>query len=977
MSTDGDQKQKGSRSRIANYQKILATNPRSFIFAQLAEEYIKLGDSDKAIEICRKGLEFNPDFSDGLYVLGVAFFKKGLRDNASVIFLRILKKQPDHYLALEALRRMGISEAQIEQAVAELGDSPAGLGEDEELVGLEEALPEETPPAPPRNDAAPRPAPRAAPARDIRSAYKAGVTADETESDEADRGGLPLWVKVGVPLLLVLLLASAAVGYVFYTRHQTALAVQATIDDSIRRMSHDTLEEHTRSLETLEQALLQHPDSLSIKALLAELYARLLIDFDPGQLDWQRRMETLVAQFPPDNLNDPLMVSAQAFRAMSLNKLGEVSFMVDTARERRMLSAALITLQGDIHAIDRDYDRAIARYDEALASNQRELRAMYRKARVQLAREDFSAAKIGLDLLLEQAPDHIRARIARWESMLHANASAREVDKELDPFFVAQAAGLPAIPRARVHYLKALVGERTGQRAKALDWVRESVRLYPLPEALFLLAQIQFDTRQIEQAKQNVQRAIAMHPERRPYHALLGRIYFMEDNRTGALEEMELAIGGSGDDPELLEMAGDAAHSLRMFDRAVDYYQRASLIRSQSQELKKKLVLSYLDKQDYKDAARRIEQMLTYNPDDPLTHFLNGRMLLAEDKIPAARKSFEKGLSLDRNNREILLELVQLSVREGDIKAALNTLNTLEKLYPKDVEVLDLLASWSFDAASWKRARELYARLLEQKPRMPLYRLRLAFLDYQDGRTAEARQTVEEELARDANLGYGHILRGVFLFKEGDAKRAEAQIQKGIQLDSKNPEGHYWLGRVKLDANDVTWAKNEFEITLECQPVHPRAVYEIGVIHFTRGQIEQARQRLVWALNTFALFPDTAFYQVKNYLRLGEIAVGRGRVAEATSLFTQANKLDPEAAEPYYYLAREAADKFRNDRSSLNLLKKALALDPNFAPAHFEMGLIHMAKDRNREAKSAFEAYLALDPRGPYAGEARRYLATL
>jgi tetratricopeptide (TPR) repeat protein len=980
---DGDQKQKGSRSRIANYQKILATNPRSFIFAQLAEEYLKLGDADKAIEICRKGLTFNPDFSDGLYVLGVAFFKKGMRDNARNIFFRILKKQPDHYLALEALRRMGFGLDQIQQSLDENDYDPGDMGADEELEGLDEALPEEAPslPEPPVGAAPVAPAPvkrgPLATPNEIRSAYKPGVQLNDDETETTERAEMPGWLKIAIPALLAVLVVAAFIGYTFYQKHLEKQAIAQLVTESSVRFSHDTLDDYTKNIELLEKAHQEHPELRVLKALLVEVYARLLIDYDPGQLDWQRRMETYFAQFPSDNLNDLHMVRAQAFRSMSLNKLGDVTFMAETAAARGMKSAAIRTLEGDIFAIDRRFDEAIKAYDAALATDQRELRAMYRKALAQMAMHDYSSAKITLDLLLEQAPNHILGKIARWESMLYGNASVREVDQELEPVYNSLAQTLPVIPRARLMFLKAFIADRLGERARALDLVRESVSLHPRPEPLYLLAVIQFATKQIEQAKQNVQRAIAMLTEEKKYHALLGRIYFLEDNKTNALQEMELAIGDSGDDPDLLELAGDAASKLRMYDRAVDYYQRASLIKSQSEELKKKLVLTLIDKQDMKEAARRIEKLLTFNQDDPLTYFLNGRLLLSQDKAQDARKSFLKGLALEADNREIQLEIANLNVREGDIKNALATLRKLEKAYPKDVEVLELLADWSFAAASWQEARSLYMRLREIKPQAASYRLRLAYLDFQTGKTTEARQVVEEELARDANLGYGHILRGVFLFLDGDAKRAEAQIQKGIQLDSRNAEGHYWLGRIKLDGNDTTWAKNEFEITLECQAVFPTAVYEIGVIHFMKGQIEQARQRFVSALNTFALFGDTSAYQVKIYLRLGEIAVGRSRIAEAQKLFTQANKLDPNAAEPYYYLAREALDKFRNDRNSVGLLKKAIALDPEFAPAYFELGLVYMAKDRNREATTAFNDYLRLAPQGPYAAETRRYLAEI
>jgi hypothetical protein len=50
-----EEKTKGNRSGLANYRKILENNPKSFIFAKLAEEHLKLGEVMKPLKSCRAG----------------------------------------------------------------------------------------------------------------------------------------------------------------------------------------------------------------------------------------------------------------------------------------------------------------------------------------------------------------------------------------------------------------------------------------------------------------------------------------------------------------------------------------------------------------------------------------------------------------------------------------------------------------------------------------------------------------------------------------------------------------------------------------------------------------------------------------------------------------------------------------------------------------------------------------------------------
>jgi len=979
---DGEQKSKGSRSKITNYQKILANNPRSFIFAQLAEEYIKLGEFDKAIDICRSGLKYNPEFFDGLYVLGVAFFKKGMKDNAKDIFLRIIAKQPEHYLAKEALSRMGISESDAK----ELSSSGAWeLLPDEQEVSLDGVVPEEmkeesvkkrTSSSSMTAQSARRAVPHAA--GDIRSAYKPGVEAtEEDDEDEQEREPMAAWVKI---VLIVLVLAIGVGGFFGYREYQKKLQMDAIAGIETKAQQNTTLDDLfslRKSVDLLQDGVNKHKNNLRLRALLVSAYARLLMDFNPDNQDWQRNMESVFAAFPAESYNDSILLSAQALRVFSLNKMGEVRFFIDTARERGLLNDTLLCLEAELYAFDREYDKAIQKYDKLLESNPAYLRAIYKKAEAQFMLKEYAAAKITLELLLEKSPEHIRAKLLVLQSGTHGGLSATELQARIDSEFGKDMENLPKKLSSRLAYIKGNVKYELNDDVQAFELVQKSVKLYPRAETLFLLARIQYKQNLFEQAKQNVRRAIKLNPDEKKYHSFLGRIYFLEDNKTEALRQMEMAIDDSTDELDLLLMAGDAAYKLQMFDKAVIYYERSSFVNFQNLDLKKKLILTYIAKRDMRDAKRRIDKLLLDYPEDPISYFLNGKYLLADKKLAKAQVSFKKGLKIDPTNRDLLFEMVKLYVGANDIENSLKTLNLIVGNYPDDIEALDILASFCIGADSREHAHELYSHLIKLRPQLVRYKLRLAYLDFLLGKTKEAKQVVETELAKDPEVGYGHILRGVFLFLEGDAKRAEAQIQHGIQIDSKNPEGHYWLGKIKLYNNDKTWARNEFELTLECQPVYPMAVYEIAFIDLDKQQTNQAKERFVGAMKVFNLFKDTVKYRTKIYLRLGEIEIARNRMRVGLNYIKKASKLDPNAAEPYYIIARDSLDKYRNRSKTIGLLQKAIRLDAGFAPPHYELGMIYMSMDRRSEALDHFRKYLKLDPKGRYASDALAQMSTL
>lgn len=62
---------------IVKYEKSLADDPRSRSFAPLAEAYRKVGLIDKAFDVLKKGLRYNPDYLLGYLTLAQCYADKG------------------------------------------------------------------------------------------------------------------------------------------------------------------------------------------------------------------------------------------------------------------------------------------------------------------------------------------------------------------------------------------------------------------------------------------------------------------------------------------------------------------------------------------------------------------------------------------------------------------------------------------------------------------------------------------------------------------------------------------------------------------------------------------------------------------------------------------------------------------------------------------------------------------------------------
>ena len=133
--------------RIDELRRRLDKDPSSIAFAQLAEEYRRMGEYVEAVKICRDGLGRHPGYLSAQVTLGRAFVELKNFDDARTELEAVLKVAPDNLAAIRAL-------ADIHQQTGEVAETVEAV-----------PVPREAPVA--------TPAPPTAPVEDIAAAERA------------------------------------------------------------------------------------------------------------------------------------------------------------------------------------------------------------------------------------------------------------------------------------------------------------------------------------------------------------------------------------------------------------------------------------------------------------------------------------------------------------------------------------------------------------------------------------------------------------------------------------------------------------------------------------------------------------------------------------------------------------------------------------------------------------------------------------
>ena len=108
-------------ARIEELRRRVERDPASIVFAQLAEEHRRAGDYEDAIRVCRRGLEYHPDYLSARVTLGRALLETGQIDDARRELEQVVLAAPDNLAARRAL-------ADIHQRRAEGGAQVTGEG---------------------------------------------------------------------------------------------------------------------------------------------------------------------------------------------------------------------------------------------------------------------------------------------------------------------------------------------------------------------------------------------------------------------------------------------------------------------------------------------------------------------------------------------------------------------------------------------------------------------------------------------------------------------------------------------------------------------------------------------------------------------------------------------------------------------------------------------------------------------------------
>lgn len=398
-------------------------------------------------------------------------------------------------------------------------------------------------------------------------------------------------------------------------------------------------------------------------------------------------------------------------------------------------------------------------------------------------------------------------------------------------------------------YLEAQASYQRKEYKTARELTQQLLRAAPNnPNTLQLAGAVEYQLRSYIQAETYLSKALQQFPDLPLARKLLVSSYLRAGQPAKALSTMQPILARIENDPALLSLAGETFLQNGDANRAAEYFAKASKLDPNDAAKKTSLALAHLAQGNAASATTELEQIAlgdkgttadlalisTYlrtnqsdkalkaidglekkQPDNPTTHNLRARTLLAKKDITGARASFEKALAVNPAFFPAAASLAALDLADKKPDEARKRFDSILAADPKNIQAMLALAE-----------------------------LRAA----NGGTPDEVAGLINKAVAANPGEVAPRLALIQYHLNTKDFKKAMTSANDAIAALPDKPEILDALGRTQQLSGDLNQALITYGKLAALQPASPLAQLRLAEIHIATKNKPEATKSLKKAL---------------------------------------------------------------------------------------------------------------------------------
>jgi len=321
------------------------------------------------------------------------------------------------------------------------------------------------------------------------------------------------------------------------------------------------------------------------------------------------------------------------------------------------------------------------------------------------------------------------------------------------------------------------------------------------------------------------------------------------------------------------------------------------------------------------------------------------------------------------------LRVASLLAAHQDYVAAIPLMENVQREFPQSYEVNFNLALAYFDAQSYEKSAETLGPLIRHDPQAEAYNL-LAMVEEQRQRYLEAVSAFQkaaelEPRNEDYRFDYGYEL-----LRHQTTDAAIAVFASGVRDFPSSGKLRIGLGCAYYVAGKYEEAAQSILQATTLDPHNRLAYFFLGKVY------ERAYARQDAITDKFRAYaqqsPDDAwfYYHYGTILYLRSQADAQPDYEPAKSYLSKAIHLDPGFAEAYLQLGIISQREGKFDQS-LGFLGRAVQANPKLASAHYRLGVAYTRLAQTEKARLEFALFKKLDSESQAEPERRKIIQFL
>ena len=545
---------------------------------------------------------------------------------------------------------------------------------------------------------------------------------------------------------------------------------------------------------------------------------------------------------------------------------------------------------------------------------------------------------------------------------------------------------------ADAYFLVAQVEEKEKNWRNAVANYQQVVDIVPdHREALLTLAKYYLEARLTDEVKRAADKVLANTPKDPQAEALKIAVLAQQDQIPQALAKAEDLSRRHPTEPDVAILLGTLYGHQHRFRNAQATLQRALEVHPHHLDLLNNL-RTILDKaRDDGGTERVLRQIIQEEPT-----IYDHRLKLA--RFHDQRHALDQAESVLRDAVQVFPDLEQawlaladfLSLRRGENAAEAAFRQAMERL-PYSTKIPFELGALYERHKDVTKARQVYETVIkgqEKKPAGLDARVRIAQLEFNAGRQAEAERRLEDVLRENPRSAEGLILQGRMALIGKNGKDAVQAFRTVLRDQPEFAHVQHLLGQAYMMTAEPQLARESFERALALRPDAVESGLALATLESQSGQVHKARARLLEILKThpdylpalerlFAM--DLAVGEwshakvVLDHLRrsMGDnlvLLMAEGRLyeaqkdyAKAAGTFERAASMTPAAADPLMALIRLDLAQKQPDRARRRL-ESAVAVHPAHPYAHGLLAEVWSILGRRDVAAAQYREATKLNP---------------